>query len=261
MFNIQLAKAFLKHRALAKTRHGVHSPFVYRLIDKVIYDFEPRPVFSSIENLRKVLIKDERTLTITDLGAGSHINNNKQKKVKDLASNALKPKKIAQLIYRIVNDLKPANIVELGTCLGLTTAYLSAGASDAKVVTIEGCPQTAAIAKENMDKLHADNVQLKVGNFDEQLPLTLKELGLLDFIFIDGNHRKEATLQYFKDCLPYIQEHSVMIFDDIYWSRGMEEAWDEIKKHPQVTVTVDLFWIGVVYFKKDQAKEHFKIKF
>jgi predicted O-methyltransferase YrrM len=261
MFNMQLAKAFIKHRAIAKTRHGVHSPFVFRLIDKVIYDFKPRPVFSSIENLRKDLIKDERTLTITDLGAGSRINNNKQKKVKQLASHALKPPKIAQLIYRIVNDLKPENIVELGTCLGLTTAYLSAGAPDAEIVTIEGCPETATIAKQNLERLNVNNVQLSVGNFDEQLPMTLKELGVLDFIFIDGNHRKEATLQYFKDCLPYVRENSVMIFDDIYWSKGMEEAWGEIKDHSQVSVTIDLFWIGIVFFKKDQAKEHFRIKF
>lgn len=261
MFNLQLATSFLKHRFSAKTRHGLHSPFVYRLADEVIYDFKPRPEYAIIEDLRKQLLNDDRVITITDLGAGSHVNNNKQKQVKQLAGNALKPSKLAQLIFRIVNDLKPRNIVEMGTCLGVTTAYLSSAAPDARIITVEGCPETASVAKENLSELKASNVDLRVGNFDDVLPRILKEINSLDFLFIDGNHRKEATLKYFNDCLPLVNENSLMIFDDIYWSEGMEEAWAEIKNHPQVTVTVDLFWIGLVYFKKGQAKEHFKIKF
>lgn len=260
MANFQLAKSFIKHRLTAKTRHGIHSPFTYRLIDNVIYDAKPRKVFPMIENLRKDLLKDERTITITDLGAGSHVNNNKQKQVKQIAANALKPAKIAQLIYRIVNDLQPKNIVELGTCLGVTTAYLAAAAPAAQIITVEGCPQTASVAEENLKKMGAGNVKLQVGNFDELLPEILDNIGRLDFIFVDGNHRKEATLQYFRDCLPYLTENSLLIFDDIYWSKGMEEAWDEIKAHPQVTLTIDLFWIGLVYFRQGQAREHFKVK-
>jgi predicted O-methyltransferase YrrM len=79
-------------------------------------------------------------------------------------------------------------------------------------------------------------------------------------VFVDGNHQKEATLRYFKLCLPKVHENSLLIFDDIYWSRGMKEAWNEIKAHPEVTVTVDLFWIGLVYFRKGQVKEDFVIK-
>jgi predicted O-methyltransferase YrrM len=261
MLNLQLAKSYIKHRFNAKTRHGVHSPFVYRLVDEVIYDFNPKADYLPIEGLRESLLSDERTIAITDLGAGSHVNNNKQKQVKQLAKNALKPSKLAQLIYRIVNDHQPQNIVELGTCLGLTTGYLSAAAPGSKIITVEGCPQTAAIARENINKLNARNVEVLVGNFDDVLPELLKNLDKLDFIFVDGNHRKEATLRYFKQCLPLIRDNSLMIFDDIYWSKGMEEAWEEIKSHPQVTVTVDLFWIGLVYFKKGQVKEHFKVKY
>ncbi len=261
MLNLQLAKAFLKHRLYAKTRHGVHSPFVYRFLDIVIYDFKPRKEFKAIEKLREELLQDERIVAITDLGAGSQINNKKHKPVKELAKNALKSARLAQLISRIAADIKPANMIELGTCLGITTAYLSKAVPNAQIITIEGCPQTAQIAKENLERLQANNLELLIGNFDDRLPEILQKIDTLDFLFVDGNHRKDATLRYFYQCLPKITENSIIIFDDIYWSKEMQQVWEEIKNHPEVTITMDLFWIGLVFFKKNQAKEHFKIKF
>lgn len=261
MINLQLGFDFLKHQFKAKTRHGVHSPFAYRLVDEVIYDFRAKTEYQDIEKLRSELLHDERPINITDLGAGSHVNNNKQKKVSTLARNALKPGRLAQLIHRLAADLKPGNIIELGTCLGITTAYLAKAAPKARVISIEGCPETAAIAIENLKKLHIGNTEIIVGDFDIILPNIIRDIPLLDFVFIDGNHRKNATLNYFKWCLPKLGENSLMIFDDIYWSRGMKEAWEQIKAHPEVSVTIDLFWIGLVFVKKGRAKEDFKIRF
>jgi len=261
MINLQLLKSYIRHQLKAKTRHGVHSPFVYKLVDTVIYDYKPRPDYQEIEQLRKSLLTNKLEITITDLGAGSHVNNNKKKKIKELAKNALKPKKLAQLIYRLANDQQPRNIIELGTCLGLTTSYLAKAAPNAKITSIEGCPQTANVARENLDKLQTNNVKVLTGNFDEIFPQVIDETELLDFVFIDGNHRKGATLDYFNQCLSKVHDETVLIFDDIYWSEGMEEAWEEIKSHPKVSLTVDLFWIGLVYFKKGREKEHFRIKF
>ncbi len=259
--NLQLVKSFLKHRLKAKSRHGVHSPFVYNLIDKVIYDFEPKKIYEPIEALRKELLNDNREISITDLGAGSLVNNNQKKRLSLLAKHALKPARLAQLIYRITNVLQPLSSIELGTCLGITTAYIAKANSANKLITVEGCPETAAVALENLNKLSIENVELKVGNFDVILPEILNELDRIDFAFIDGNHRKEATLNYFNLILPKVTENSVIIFDDIYWSEGMEDAWEQIKQHPHVTVSVDLFWIGLVFFKKNRAKENFKVKF
>ncbi len=261
MFNTTLVIGYIKHFLSAKTRHGVHSPFVYRLVDEVIYDFKDKSEYLAIEKIRKKLLNDERFITITDLGAGSHVNNQKQKQVKAIAKNALKPKKLAQLLFRLAKEFQPKNIIELGTCLGITTSYFKAAFPKANVITMEGCPQIAAVAKENFQELSLEHIDLVVGNFDDQLPMIIDTQKELDFVFIDGNHRKDATLNYFEWCLPKIHEKSVMIFDDIYWSEGMKEAWEQIKQHPQVSVTIDLFWIGLVFFKKDQIKEHFKIKF
>lgn len=261
MFNSTLVFNYIKHVFTANTRHGVHSPFVYRLVDEVIYDFKDKADYFEIENLRKKLLKDDRWITVTDLGAGSLINNQKQKQIKTIAKNALKSKKLAQLLFRLVKDFEPKNVIELGTCLGVTTSYFKKAVPKARVITMEGCPETAAIAKENFQQLSLDGIELVLGNFDDQLPKVLGAQDSLDMIYIDGNHRKEATLNYFDWCLPKLHEKSVMIFDDIYWSEGMKAAWEQIKQHPQVTVTIDLFWIGLAFFKKDQAKEHFRIRF
>ena len=261
MINLRAAFDFFIHRFTSKTRHGVHSPFTFRLVDKVIYDFHAKPNYTKIEALRAELLRDERTINITDLGAGSQVNNNKKKKVKTLAKNALKPPKLAQLIHRLAADAKPDNILELGTCLGLTTAYLASASPEAQVVSIEGCPETAAIAEENLSSLGIKNSGILVGNFDKLLPEVISLFPQLDFVFIDGNHRKDATLNYFRLCLPKLSENSIMIFDDIYWSSGMKEAWNEIKAHSDVTVTIDLFWIGLVFVRKGQAKENFRIRY
>lgn len=252
---------FLRHRFTAKSRHGTHSPFVYKLTDEVIYDFNSKTDYKSIEEQRKKLLNDGTVIEVTDLGAGSHLNKNRKKGVREIAGNALKSPRLAQLIYRLAKESKPELILELGTCLGLTTAYLAKSSPSARVVTIEGCPQTAGVAARNFKELGLDQVELIVGNFDEVLPAFIDQQEELDFVYIDGNHRKEATLNYFRWCLPKIRENSLLIFDDIYWSKGMKEAWEEIKAHPDVTVTIDLFWIGLVYFRKGQAKEHFKIRY
>ena len=195
MFNLRFAIDYLLHRFKAKNRHGIHSPFVYRLVDKVIYDFEAKKVYTEVENLRKQLLIDNRIITITDLGAGSHVNNNRQKKISGIAHNALKQPRLAQLLYRLVANLKPHNIIELGTCLGLTTLYLQKAAPDAKVYTLEGCPETAGIAKETFKKGNINNVDLITGNFDDTLPGVIDDLDKIDFVFVDGNHQKEATLK------------------------------------------------------------------
>ena len=260
MLNFRFAKDYLLHRFKAKNRHGLHSPFVYRLVDSVIYDFANKKVYTDVENLRQELFLDNRIITITDLGAGSHVNNNRQKKIGELAHNALKPPKLAQLLYRLVADLQPRNIIELGTCLGVTTVYLQEAAAKAKVYTLEGCPETSKIAKETLEKAGINQAQILTGNFDDTLPGVINKLDQLDFVFVDGNHQKEATLKYFEWCLPKVHENSMLIFDDIYWSGGMKEAWAAIKAHPQVTVTVDLFWIGLVFFRKGQVKEDFLIR-
>jgi len=261
MLNLSFARDFILHHLQAKTRHGTHSPFVYRLVDEVIYDFDNKKVYEKVENLRNDLLSDKRVINVTDLGAGSLLNNSKKKLVRDIAKNTLKPARLAQLLFRLVSDLKPAYMIELGTCLGTTSVYLKFASPEAQFYTLEGCPETAEIAAEVIQKAGATGIRQIVGNFDDMLPAVIEKMEKLDFVFVDGNHQKGATLRYFEWCLPKVHDGTLLIFDDIYWSDGMKEAWATIKAHPQVTVTIDMFWVGLVYFRKGQVKEDFRIRY
>jgi len=261
MLKLANAISFLKHRIKAKTRHGIHSPFVFRLIDQVIYDFRAKTVYQDIEQLRVDLLPDERQISITEAGKASNFNQNKQRQISSVVKEVLKPARLDQLIHRLVADQKPGNIIELGACLGITTAYLAKAAPEARIFSIEKYSDTIAIARENLQKLNIRNVELLSGNVEELLPKLLKEIPELDFIVIGGNNSEEATLNYFKWCFPKMTEHSMMVFEDIYRSKEIKLAWNEIKSNPEVSVTIDMFWIGLVFFRKAQRKEDFKIRF
>ncbi|RZK22361.1 MAG: class I SAM-dependent methyltransferase [Hymenobacter sp.] len=185
-----------------------------------------------------------------------------QRRVSTIARYAAKPPRLAQLLFRLVNHFQPATILELGTSLGLTTAYLAAATTRSQVITFEGCPNTAAVAHETFEKLGLQNVRLVEGNLDQTLPATLAALPKpVDFVFFDGNHRYEPTLRYFEQCLDKAHEDSVFVVDDIHWSAEMAQAWETIKAHPAVTVTVDLFYVGLVFFRKTQPKQNFWLRY
>ena len=258
----------LKYFFRAKTKHGIHSPFAFDLVTRVFEDKKKYECYSGLELIRKKLLEDETMINVLDLGAGTKKNNSAQRKVKDICKNAEKNKKYGQLLFRIVNYFKPEIIFDLGTSLGITTLYLAEGNKNAKVITIEGCPETAAFAATNFKNYGSKNIEQIIGNFDKVLQTILEINNKRQtknnkpfLFFFDGNHRKEPTLRYFELCLKYAGNNSIFIFDDIHWSKGMEEAWEIIKKDKRFTVTIDIFQMGLVFFRKEQAKEDFVIKF
>ncbi len=260
----QLAKKYLYYYFTASNGkgHGIHSPFVFDFVKNVLNDKSNYDCYSPIEKLRKDLFSDETQIEVEDFGAGSSTLKFKKRKIKEIAASSLKPKKFSQLLFRITKYYKPQNILELGTSLGITTAYFaSANKSDA-VITMEGSENVSTIAKANFTKLALHNIQIINGNFDTTLPQFLSQAKNIDLAFIDGNHRKAPTLNYFHQLLQKANSNSIFIFDDIHWSAGMEGAWKEIQQHSSVTLTIDLFFIGIVFFKKDfRAKQHFVIRF
>jgi len=200
-------------------------------------------------------------IEVTDLGAGSSQLKGIKRKVSDLAKYSAKSAKYGQLLYRLSAHFKPFNILELGTSFGISTLYLSLGNEDATTTTMEGCPEIAALAKKHFSSLNSNRIEVITGDFGKALPAYLQKNNRLDLVFFDGNHRREPTLEYFRLCLEKANDNSLFIFDDIHWSEEMEEAWAEIKNHPSVTVTIDLFFVGLVFFRKGQEKQHFSIRF
>lgn len=249
---------YVKYRIKAGTAHDVHSPFVFDLLNNVIRDETPFYGFEVLESLRSQLLLDQKLIKITDFGTGK---NQREEKVCVIARKSLKSVKYAQLLFRLVNKFNPKNIIEIGTSLGLTTLYLALPQKNNSIITLEGCPGIAEIAQKNFSRLKRTNIELLSGEFSQTLPLAIRKFPTLDFVFFDGNHKKKPTVDYFNACLPLATEDSLFIFDDIHWSSEMEEAWEIIKSNEKVTLTIDLFQMGLVFFRKGIFKQHFTLKY
>ena len=258
---IHQLRSYLRFWLRSGNAHGLHSPFVFGLYTMVIRHGGHFAAYDAIEDRRQELVQRTDSITVSDFGAGSHTGAGRVRRVADLARIAAKPPQLAQLLFRLVNYFQPATILELGTSLGLTTAYLAAAHSQHRVLTFEGCPATARVARETFASLKLRNIELVEGNLDETLASALAALpASVDFVFFDGNHRYEPTLRYFELCVAKAHEQSIFVLDDIHWSAEMERAWKEIKAHPQVRLTVDLFHIGLVFFRTSQPKQHFSLR-
>ncbi len=259
----QLARigSWVEHLVKARGRHGVHSPFVYALVNDVLRVDEERPEHAAIERLREDLLASDQVIRVNDLGAGSRVFDLPIRNVSDIARTSLKPARQARLLARLTNYFRPGTILELGTSFGLTTLYLARSAEEAQVITIEGCPQTYRIAQHHFERLRQRNVHPVLGSFRTQLPEVLRRIERLDMVFIDGHHAKEPTLEYFGTCAAKAHNDTVVVVDDIHWSRGMEAAWEGIKEHPLTRVTIDLYDLGLVFFRREQAKQHFRLRY
>ena len=252
------AKAYLKFLSKATNQHGVHSPFVYNFVTKCLYDKTNHDAYAKLKLYKKALENSSTILDIIDLGEGSKVLDANQRKVSKMVKTSSSSKKDSELLYRLSKYFGFQHILELGTSLGMGTYAMALANKSSKITTIEGCLNTSTFAQSQLTKLNINNIEFEVGNFADKTP-DLKH-NSYDFIFFDGHHNKEATIQYFEALLPTAHNDTVFVFDDIYWSKGMTEAWDYIRNHIAVTVTVDCFNLGFVFFRKEQAKEHFKIR-
>ncbi len=262
--SFQLAKKYIQYYLTASNGkgHGTHSPFVFDFILHVLNNKGKLQAPPSIEELREKLLRDPRPLFVKDLGAGSSKKTGQYRNVQQIAQAALKSKKYANVLYRCAKHYRPDTMVELGTSLGLTSAYLATAISSASLFTIEGSEAVVSIARENLQLLGLKNVQVTCGNFDQQLPLILQSVLCVDLAYVDGNHRYQPTMDYFHQLLKKTKSHSILVFDDIHWSQEMENAWEEIKRHPSVKYTIDIFYLGFVFFKDEfKVKQNYVIRF
>lgn len=262
--NAQLALKFIKYYLSASNGkgHGIHSPFVYDFVRNVLNKRGVPENVLAIEKRRESLIANTHVIEVMDRGAGSRKSELKKRSISSIATSALKQKKISQLLYRMGVYFSPNPISEMGTSFGITTSYLAMSLPNETMVTMEGAPAIAQEAKNTFAILNLKNVEIVEGDFATTLPVYLNSISHVGMMYIDGNHRYAPTLQYFELLLNKVNEQSILIFDDIYWSAEMEKAWGEIKNHTAVTLTIDLFHIGIVFFRKEnKQQQHFKIRF
>jgi predicted O-methyltransferase YrrM len=277
--------SWLKHQLTARNTggHGVHSPYLFEWVRMVMSDKNTYYVWDEIEEIRQEMLKDTRELEFVDYGSGKlKGENGERRRVCDIARGSLARRKDAQLLARLVGwlgrplltsplrggigdeaseDRKGLTIVELGTSLGVTTAYLAAMDSRNKVLTYEGCPAVAEVAQANWEKLGLNNIACVVGEITvDSLQLTVDRLSGIDVAFIDANHTYEATLTYFNALASRVHEKSVVVVDDIHYNEDMEKAWKAICADERVTTTMDLYRMGLVFFDKHYWRKHYKMR-
>ncbi len=262
------AKSYLQYLTKAQSRYNLHSPFVYDFAAQVLKNNNFKD-FAYPEHLKKKLSKDQRKFNRHEQGAGSQVNGTSQRKIRTEATIAGIPKKYGRLLTRLVHYYQCRHVLEMGTSLGLGSAYLGTGLSAMnhhQLITLEGCPETVKLARDNLEWLqltlpHPFNYTIIEGDFQLTLPQALQALRSIDLLFMDGHHTYQATLDYFEQCQPYLTEKSIVVIDDIHWSEGMEQAWQVLKTQSIFTVTVDLYRMGLAFTNPDCSKEDFVLRY
>lgn len=252
--------AYIKFFFSATNKHGIHSPFVYNLVTNVFNDKKNYSFYETLNKHREKLYQNHQTIEVTDFGSGSRVFKNNSRKISAIAKNAGLTSKRAQLLSRLTKHFSPTRSLEIGTSLGLGTAAMHLGNPKGKITTLEGCPITSKIAQNLFFDFNFTNTHIVVGEFDKYLNDT-RTSKKHDLIYFDGNHQKKATIKYFNKLVNFASNNTIYIFDDIHWSKEMEEAWELIKQHPKVSISIDTFFWGIIFFRNENKhQEHFKIR-
>lgn len=255
------AATYSKYLLQSKPFVGVEDDYITTQLKKVFDKERAFYAFIALDVVRKKNQGDDRVLTVEDLGAGSKSAKSNQRSVKSIADSAVKGKKYAELMFRLVEAFQPDAILELGTSLGITTSYLSKANKSAKVYSLEGAAEIVKVAKENLRLTRSENVEVIEGNFDDTLPPLLSKVKQIDLAFIDGNHRKEATLKYFEWLLPKLNVNSIVVVDDINWSSEMNEAWQDLVDRKETTLAINLFEMGILFLNPKLSSKEILVRY
>jgi len=246
----------------SRTIQRIHSPFVFNLLNDVFNDKKNNDDITKIHSLIKELKKDNTSFVHTDFGASNEKEqlSIKKKKIKTIAKKVISSKKEGRILFNITKHFQPETILELGTSFGIGTSYMAMGNPSANIITMEGCPETIKIANKNLKKLNINNVKIVEGDFRNTLNTTLNTINKLDFVYFDGNHREEPTIEYFEKCLKKAHNDTIFFFDDINWSKGMKIAWERIINHDKTIVSINFYFFGMIFFRKEMTKQKFIIR-
>lgn len=258
--NLFIIRRYLHHLLTARhyKGHGIHSPFVFHLVNDLFCQKHLYYWMKVINDIRKAYYQN---FTAISMDAPFRKGAVPSSTISKVTQNSAIGRKHGELLFRLVCEFHPEYIIELGTSLGISTMYLASPSTRSKVFTIEGNAKHLAIAQNRFKICGLKNIVPIEGMFDEKLPQVLNQIPQLDFVYIDGNHQQQATIDYFNQCLAKSHNHTMMAFHDIHWSKGMEAAWKHICEHPQVTVSIDTFHLGLVFLRKECPKQHFVVRF
>nr|WP_299207676.1 class I SAM-dependent methyltransferase [uncultured Brumimicrobium sp.] len=254
-----LIREYIKYCLIAKRRHGIHSPFMFDFGDKCLNLSVPTYEFEMFKALKASFLKNKTLIEVDDLGAGSK-KLNRQRSIQQIAKISGSNDKYGKLLFRLVAHYQPKNVLELGTSLGLGTFMLAAGSSDVNVTTVEGCKNTYEVARRSFPSSQHHKVQFVNSSFVDFLK-NLEKKQVFDMIFIDGDHKSDSLFEQLKMLDPHIHDETIIVLDDIRWSKDMLNAWQKLTLNKNYHLTIDLFKIGIIAKRSHQEKEHFVIRY
>src|SRR5690554_6014967 len=233
------------------------------------------------KELKALFLKKKNFIEVDDLGAGSK-KLNRQRSIQQIAKISGSNDKYGKLLFRLVAHYQPKNVLELGTSLGLGTFMLAAGSSDVNVTTVEGCKNTYEVARRSFpsSQHHKEEgckntyevarrsfpssqhhkVQFVNSSFVDFLK-NLEKKQVFDMIFIDGDHKSDSLFEQLKILDPHIHDETIIVLDDIRWSKNMLNAWQKLTLNKNYHLTIDLFKMGIIAKRSHQEKEHFVIRY
>lgn len=245
-------------KARPKGGYGIHSPYVFDFVNHVLYDHNPYYCFRQIEKLRGNLLRDDTEIYKTDFGTGT----SGPRRISRIARTSCMSSSDCRILFRAAVWLRAETMLELGTSLGISACYLAKTNSRAEVVSMEGCPECAKIARANFKNLGISNVRVVEGDISLTLDATLESLSKpIDLLFIDANHTEAATLEYFEKAAPRLASEAIVIIDDIHSSPGMKRAWDSIRNSSEAKADIDIYGMGILIFHPEVQKGHYRIKY
>ncbi len=255
---------YLNYRLRARhmSGRGIHPSFAYEMVSRVIHGKGPDASgLAIIEKYRRDLLKNASTLPVEDHGPGSRRSGGFERRICDLVRYTSVSPKRGRLLARLVDYLRPATVIELGTGPGIGSLYLALHNPGGLILTCEGSPAIAMLAGEGFESLGVKNIELHTGLFNDVLPGFLRRTDADLFVFIDGDHREESLVSYVSQILAARKQDLVIAMDDIHWSRGMYRAWKRIIKRPEISLSLELFNMGIVFIGKKIQKDHFVVIF
>ena len=244
-----------------KRGHGIHSPFVFNLITKVFRNKINPDVVFNIEKIRQMMISDKRLINVNDYGSGTEGTRGTLRKITEIKKHSTIPKRYGLLLAALSREFGKPGMIAVGTSLGLSPLYLAAGSPDVTVHLIESHPEILEIVKDNIVSSEPGNISLYTGKFEEALAEIANKGIKPGLFFIDGDHSNEKMLRYFKKVAEMGDRNSLIVLNDINGSAEMGETWKKIKKHEKVSLTVDIFRMGLVFFREGVSRFDYIIRY
>ena len=222
-----MISSWLKYLLQRKSKYNIHSPFVFDFVTKVLNDHGSNRDYDTIMRIGRLLDKKK------------HISFAKRKR--------------SRLLYRVIQHYEPDSVVSFGSITALNATALALGNLQTKVYL-----EQSEDFLETLNAMGVINVRLiQPAEFDSEHFRRLNT----GFVFFGRDSFEDDTWDYLTDCLNYKTADSVFIFEGIHHNRDIEDAWEEIKADEDVSVTFDLYSIGMVFFREGIEKQDFVLKY